>query len=173
MGAPILDPQQQGKWKLFNQGPQNPLFQTPGTPSPTETASAAPAPTPQPATPPATPSQPPAAPSAGNDGAALLYGQQPATKPPLSSQEFAQSNPDAAKPYMQARPVGDFDKIPEGQPGADSWANRHNELRRGLASLFAGFAEFGRPGAGQALETAGLVRLLRSAPTTIPKTKSG
>jgi hypothetical protein len=144
MGAPILDPQQQAKWKLFNQGPQNPLFQTPGAPSPTETASAAPAPTSQPATPPATPSQPPAAPSAANDGAALLYGQQPATKPPMSAQDFTAANPEASKAYMPPRPVGDFD------------TGAHPHLRRALATLFGGLAEFGgdinhHPGQGTQL----------------------
>jgi hypothetical protein len=57
-------------------------------------------------------------------------------KPPQSEQDFAAANPDATKAYMPTRPVGDFD------------TGEHPVLRHALASLFAGLAEFGRPGAG-------------------------
>lgn len=69
----------------------------------------------------------------------LAQSMQPsANKSPMSEQEFGQANPSAATAFMPVRPVGDFD------------ANTpHPKLRSALASLFAGLAEFGRPGAGQ------------------------
>lgn len=125
---------------------QNPLYDSPPAQSPTAAApsTSSPAPTPQ------SSSSPSPAPS---DGASLLYGAS-APKPPMSAGDFAAANPDASKAYMPPRPVGPFDKLPEGSPGADSWGNRHNVLRHALASLFAGAAEFGgdlnhHPGAGE------------------------
>lgn len=67
-----------------------------------------------------------------------------AMTPPPSKTDYLAANPVA----LPARPRGEFDKIPDGQPGADTWGNRHNDLRHGLASIFAGMQEFGRPGQG-------------------------
>lgn len=63
----------------------------------------------------------------------------------MSSAEafHAPSQADYVKANAPTRPVGDFDKIADGQPGADNWANRHTSLRRGLAAAFAGLAEYG------------------------------
>jgi len=124
---------QQLAQKLYNP-PPNPLYQTPGQSDPSQQ-------------PPATQTQPaaatPAAPSSPSpslsptpssatpsSGAAMLYGTSGA-KPPMSEQDFAQSNPDATKAYMPTRPIGDFD------------TGEHPTLRHALASLFAGLAEFG------------------------------
>lgn len=61
---------------------------------------------------------------------------------------------------VPGRPRGPFDKIPDGEPGADSWGNRHNKLRQALALAAAGIAEFGgrdpwgtngHPGEGEAV----------------------
>lgn len=104
--------------KLFQSGgEQNPLYQD--SPDPSTVASATPPP--NPAAQPQPTSAPPAA----------------AATPPATT-----ATP-APAPAVPGRPVGDFDKIPDGQPGADSWGNRHNVLRHALASLFAGAAEFG------------------------------
>lgn len=55
----------------------------------------------------------------------------------LTEDQFAQQNPDAYKAYLPARPVSPFD------------ANTpHPKLRHALAALFAGMAEYGRPGEG-------------------------
>src|SRR5579862_726831 len=143
MGVTSVDPQT--LQKLFGQ-PQNPLYGTAAPPDPSQ-------PTPAPAAPmPANNAPQPPSPTPSS-GASLLYGATPA-KPPMSQGDFAAANPDATKPYMPVRPIGDFDKIPEGQPGADTWGNRHNVLRHALASLFAGAAEFGgdinhHPGASE------------------------
>lgn len=81
------------------------------------------------------------APAAGAQPAPSLT---PAPDPMSSPAAFhAPTQADYTKANMPARPVGDFDKIPAGQPGADTWANRHNNLRRGLAAAFAGLAEYG------------------------------
>src|SRR5579871_4852877 len=87
---------------------------------------------------PQTPSQPASAPAP--DAAGFQPGQiSAAMNPPQSKADYLAANPVA----LPGRPRGDFDKIPEGQPGADTWGNRHNVLRQALASLFAGTAEFG------------------------------
>lgn len=65
----------------------------------------------------------------------MLYGP-PAAKPPMSAQDFAAANPDATKPYLQPRPVRDID------------TSSHPSLNRAMRSLFAGMAEYGRPGEG-------------------------
>jgi hypothetical protein len=77
---------------------------------------------------------------------------QPSTDTPsLAPPEHAQ---------VPGRPRGPFDKIPDGEPGSDSWRNRHNNLREGLALGAAALAEFGgrdpwgtngRPGEGMAI----------------------
>lgn len=55
----------------------------------------------------------------------------------LTQDQFAQQNPDAYKAYLSARPVSPFD------------ANTpHPKLRHALSALFAGMAEYGRPGEG-------------------------
>lgn len=47
------------------------------------------------------------------------------------------------KAVIPSAPVGPFDKIPEGQPGADSWGNRHTTLRK-IGTLISAFAaEYG------------------------------
>lgn len=129
--TPQADPSAQQQPGAIAQGmaAQSPQSQAP--PQPTQPAQA-----PQPAQP-SQPAQPTA----------------PSPAKPMSSSDFAAANPDAAKAFMPTRPMGDFDKIPDGQPGADSWGNQHNTLRHVLASLFAGAAEFGgdlnhHPGAG-------------------------
>lgn len=145
--SPITNPLQQAQWRLYNGGNTNPLFQTPGVPNPaTDPSQASTPPNPsisQPNASPA-PSQTPFAPSSPSpspsDGAAALYGSA-AAKPPMSAQDFAAANPDASKAYMPPRPVGSFD------------AGSHPELRRALATLFAGVGEFGgdlnhNPGTG-------------------------
>lgn len=118
---------------MFNGDPSQPPAAAPGaqpTPPPSGTlaASMSPAAPTAPTTEPTTPS--------GTISAALT--------PPPSKAEFLAGNPVA----MPARPRGPFDKIPDGQPGADTWGNRHNDVRHGLAALFAGMQEFGRPGQG-------------------------
>jgi hypothetical protein len=69
---------------------------------------------------------------------------QPAGAPPnptiMSRADYDKAHGNA--PIPQA-PISPFDKIPEGQPGADSWANRHNKLRQGLTLLAAMGAEVG------------------------------
>ena len=57
--------------------------------------------------------------------------------PLLSQDQFTQQNPDASKAYLPARPVSPFD---DNTP--------HPKLRHALAALFAGMAEYGRPGEG-------------------------
>ena len=77
--------------------------------------------------------------------------QTPTETPSLAQPEHAQ---------IPGRPRGPFDKIPDGEPGSDSWRNRHNKLREGLALGAAALAEIGgrdpwgtngRPGEGMAL----------------------
>ena len=148
MGSPQITPQQIAQWKMFNGAPQNPLFQTPGAPDPSQappaqSQPATPTPTPQPAPSPSAPTSPQSTPATNPDGPSLLYGGQPsaAMKPVMSQQDYAAANPDASKAYMPARPVGDFD------------AGAHPTLRRALATMFGGLAEFGgelnhRPGLG-------------------------
>jgi hypothetical protein len=77
--------------------------------------------------------------------------QTPTDTPSLAPTEHAQ---------VPGRPRGPFDKIPDGQPGSDSWRNQHNKLREGLALGAAALAEFGgrdpwgtngRPGEGMAI----------------------
>lgn len=124
--------------KMFAAQPQNPLYGTPDPsqpaagpqPQPAAASPSGPTPAPAPAVAPDSPS--PAAPS---DGAAMLYGP-PAAKPPMSAQDFAAANPDATKPYLQPRPVRDID------------TSSHPSLNRAMRSLFAGMAEYGRPGEG-------------------------
>lgn len=77
------------------------------------------------------PSVPPSAPPSGSLAQSL--------QAPEDKGQYLTEHPVA----MPARPRGDFDKIPDGQPGADTWGNRHNVLRSVLASLFSGAAEFG------------------------------
>lgn len=101
------------------QGQQNPLYPNQPAPDPSQ-------PTPPPTSAPPQPPSPAPTP------------QPSATPAPQPGQIAEQMNP-----AMPGRPRGDFDKIPDGQPGADSWSNRHNVLRHALASLFAGAAEFG------------------------------
>jgi hypothetical protein len=78
-------------------------------------------------------------------------GQPSTDTPSLAPAEHAQ---------VPGRPRGPFDKIPDGQPGADSWRNQHNDLRKALAIAAAGLAEFGgrdpwgtngRPGEGMTI----------------------
>jgi hypothetical protein len=76
----------------------------------------------------------------------------PSFATPEDKQQWLSEHPVATPPPR----LGPFDKIPEGQPGADTWANRHNDFRRVLASLFAGAAEYGgamnhHPGQGAAI----------------------
>jgi hypothetical protein len=71
--------------------------------------------------------------------------QQPNSASPspnsvLTADQFAQQNPDAYKAYLPARPTSDFD------PNTP-----HPTLRHALSALFAGMAEFGRPGQGAAM----------------------
>lgn len=79
-----------------------------------------------------------AAPTGSSSPSAPSGAIAPTPRSPLLSQEqFAQQNPDAYKAYLPARPVSPFD------------ANTaHPKLRHALAALFAGMAEFGRPGEG-------------------------
>lgn len=118
--------------KLFqgNQSPASALF---GQPDPTQPPQPGPA-----AAPPAASSPQPAPSSASSPTPAPVQpgALSAAMKPPQSEQDFAASNPDATKAYMPTRPVGDFD------------TGQHPVLRHALASLFAGLAEFGRPGSG-------------------------
>lgn len=116
--------------RLFQGNPQNPLYGDTPAPDPSQPM-------------PPTNAQPPAstAPQSAPQAAPAIQPGQiaAALNPPQSKQDYLGSNPVA----MPARPRGDFDKIPDGQPGSDTWGNRHNVLRHALASLFAGAAEFG------------------------------
>lgn len=174
MGLGVITPDLRAAMqKMFAPQPQNPLYQTQDNQQPDPMGNAI-APGPNPA-----PSSAPSAPPAQN----ALFGNSPATstptpsaaKPPMSSQQFAAANPDAAKPFMQARPVGSFDRavnpatskpytkeewqqhIADNPDAADNtWSNRHTDLRRALATLFGGAAEFGgdlnhHPGQGARL----------------------
>lgn len=70
----------------------------------------------------------------------------PNTQPPNWLSQPSTDTPSLAPPehaQVPGRPRGPFDKIPDGQPGADSWRNQHNDLRKGLALVAAGLAEFG------------------------------
>lgn len=90
-----------------------------------------------------TPSSPTPAPVQRGSIATGMFGAQPPTSSPslpLTTDQFAQQNPDAYKAYMPARPRSDFDPdTPHPQP------------RHALAALFAGMAEYGRPGQGAAM----------------------
>ena len=121
--------------------PNKPPMATAGLYPPTPTASA----------------PPPSAPPSGSISSAAQGSAPPSgtVAQNMSPQSSAQPLPSFATPeekeqYLSehpvaqpARPRGDFDKIPDGQPGADTWSNRHNVLRHVLASLFTGAAEFG------------------------------
>lgn len=147
MGINIGQVDPRAMQKLLFGGPQSLLTAPPDAQQPTPQASAPPDPgqAPQPgaiakAMPQAAPTDQPTA--------------APVPPKPMSQSEFAASNPDM-KAFTPTRPVGDFDKLAPGTKGADSWGNRHNDLRRVLASLFAGSAEFGgelnhHPGEGAA-----------------------
>lgn len=126
--------------KLYGQGGQNPLYPPP---DPNDPNAAKPTPT---SPPPTDPSQPPSGTIAQAMPPAQSPVQPPATSTIPTQSEFAAQNPGIEKQYMPPRPVGPFDKLAEGQPGADSWGNRHNDLRRALATMFAGIGEFGKPG---------------------------
>lgn len=93
--------------------------------------------------------KPPVAPAAAGSEPVV-----PAAPHIMTREEFDAQH----KATIPSAPVGPFDKIPEGQPGADTWGNRHNKLREGLTIGLAGLAEAagrlgpkGRPGEGQAV----------------------
>lgn len=119
-------PLQQIAQKLFGQQ-QNALYQAPVA-SPSDPSQPSPAPQPQAPQDSAPPSSPSISPASA--GPSLLYGSS-APKPPMSQQDFAAANPDVTKAFMPARPVGDFD------------TGAHPTLRRALATMFGGLAEFG------------------------------
>lgn len=127
MGINIGQVDPQAMQKLLFGGPQSLLTAPPDAQQPTPQAPA-----------------PGQAPQPGDVAKAMSPQAAPAdpTKP-QSLAEFGAANPDATKAYMPTRPVGDFDKLAEGTPGADSWGNRHNVLRRLFGTLAAGAAEFG------------------------------
>lgn len=86
-----------------------------------------------------------ATPSRGASPTSMSGNQQPSSASPspnsvLTADQFAQQNPDAYKAYLPARPTSDFD------PNTP-----HPTLRHALSALFAGMAEFGRPGQGAAM----------------------
>jgi hypothetical protein len=128
--VPLSAPGDQSTVALMGNGPAN-------APAP----SAAPTPTPVPSPAPANASPAPAS----------------SVSPILSYEDWKKQNGNIP---IAGRPQGPFDKIPDGQPGADSWRNKHNTLRETLALLAAGAAEFGgrdpwgtngRPGEGMAV----------------------
>lgn len=155
MGLAALTPNLRNAAQLLFQGaPKNPLYGD----DQQQTASAAPSPSSSPAV-----TQLPAASSPGSDGAALLYGNPGAAKPPMSEAEFDKTNPDTTA-YMPRRPVGDFD------PNTP-----HPKLRSALGALFAGMAEFGRPGAGFAMANrwADQTAAQRAYDQDLPRMQSG
>jgi hypothetical protein len=83
----------------------------------------------------------PGASPAPTPAAAAAPGASPA--PALATGNPMASADDFFKANTPTRPVGAFTKIPDGQPGSDSWGNRHNVARGWLANIAAAFAEMG------------------------------
>lgn len=155
MGATQLDPEVLKR--LLFQGPQSVMMpQAVVPPQQGDGTLASPAP-PQlaelgPPSPPPAPVQPPTAPPPSGALAAAMPKLAP-----QNSGDYNGQNPEAYKAFMAQRPVGPFDKLAPGTPGADSWSNRHNDLRHALANVAAGVAEFGgelnhHPGLGTGMQ---------------------
>lgn len=155
MGATQVDPEVLKR--LLFQGPQSVMMpQAVVPPQQGDGTMASPAP-PQlaelgPPSPPPAPVQPPTAPPPSGALAAAMPKLAP-----QNSGDYNGQNPEAYKAFMAQRPVGPFDKLAPGTPGADSWSNRHNDLRHALANVAAGVAEFGgelnhHPGLGTGMQ---------------------
>lgn len=145
MGLNIGQIDPQTLQKLLFGGPQGAMFPpvqdpaqgqpVPSTPQDPAAAAQAPAPTPD--------AQPPGTPPRG----AIAAGVPSAAPKPASFEDpndYAAANPQAVQAKMQPRPVGDFD------------TGKHAGLRRALATMFGGLAEFGgdlnhNPGQGAKL----------------------
>lgn len=115
--------------------------------------------------------QPQAAPTDGQPPrGAIAAGVAPTPKPPSfeDPNDYAAAHPEAVQAKMQPRPVGDFD------------TGKHAHLRRALATMFGGLAEFGgdlnkNPGQGAQLfnRWAGQDEAQRTYDAGLPKMKAG
>ena len=137
MGKLNFDPEVL-KSLLFGNGGPAAMFGADPTAAPPQQDPAAPAPQASDATPP-----PPSQVGAPPRGA-IADSMPPAAPKFEDPNDYAAAHPEAVQANMQPRPVGDFD------------TGKHAGLRRALATMFGGIAEFGgdlnhNPGAGSAM----------------------